>query len=171
MQPIYDPEAVRPMEQELEGVGSRPLSPRQVVDRLLAYKQGSTVVVINSVCGCAAGGARPGVTLALQHSVIPDRLGTVFAGMDREAVQALRDHMPELPPSSPFMALFKDGQLVFALQRHHIEMMDPQQIAGELRAAFDQFCTGRGPSVSPEIYEQNVQARQCGSTVPLFRPV
>jgi putative YphP/YqiW family bacilliredoxin len=169
MQPLYDPQAVAPMEAELTNVGVQPLRSAADVDALMAEKTGTTLVVINSVCGCAAGGARPGVALALQNRTIPDRLATAFAGVYREAVERVRSYIP-LAPSSPFVALFKDGELIFALERRHIEMMNAQMIAKELAAAFDQYCSAQGPSVSEEEFKRNAHVEQCGSTVPLFRP-
>lgn len=169
MQPLYDPQAVKPFELELNNVGVRSLTSAAEVDDLMLEKTGTTLIVVNSVCGCAAGGARPGVALALQNGHIPDRLTTVFAGVHREAVERARSYIP-LAPSSPFVALFKDGELIFALERRHIEMMNAQMIAKELVAAFDQYCDRQGPSVSEEEFKRNGHVDQCGSTVPLFRP-
>ena len=165
--PIYDPEAVRPMEEELTTVGVHPLRTPEEVDANLKDK-GTTLIVVNSVCGCAAGSARPGVTLALQHKRIPDRLATVFAGVDRDAVDTARGHMPDVPPSSPCIALFQDGELKFLLPRHYIEQMNEDMIAEHLAKAFDEFCHREGPSVPREVYESVKRAKQCGSNVPLF---
>jgi len=110
------------------------------VDRVLAPGQGTVLMVVNSVCGCAAGRARPAVGMALQHPVRPTKTATVFAGGDEAAVAYLRDVLAQYPPSSPFMALFKDGKPVYVLHRSDIERRDPQQIAGLLTDAFDQFC-------------------------------
>jgi len=126
--PIYDPEAVKPMEVELNRVGVDSLRTPGDVDALLA-KEGTALVVINSVCGCAAGGARPGVMLSLQNGKIPGSLGTVFAGVDRDAVDHARSKMPEVMPSSPCIAVFKGGQPVHVLERRHIETMDARMIA------------------------------------------
>jgi putative YphP/YqiW family bacilliredoxin len=168
MQPLYDPEAVRPMWEELAQCGVTPLRTVAEVDAVLE-KPGTTLVVVNSICGCAAGAARPGVTQALQSAVIPDQLTTVFAGVDREATEYVRQRIPEVAPSSPSIALFKDGALVYALERRHIERMNVADVAGELMRAFRQYCTGKGPSVPPEAYEKVVRARQCGSQIPSFR--
>ncbi|OFW02084.1 MAG: hypothetical protein A3G20_08075 [Acidobacteria bacterium RIFCSPLOWO2_12_FULL_59_11] len=168
MQPMYDPEAVRPMWEELAQCGVTPLRTAADVDAALA-NPGTTLIVVNSICGCAAGGARPGVTRALQSAVIPDHLTTVFAGVDREATARARERMPEVPPSSPSVALFQDGALVYALERRHIERMTGDEIAGELVRAFGQHCTRKGPSVPPDVYGQVVHARQCGSQIPSFR--
>jgi len=110
------------------------------VDRVLAPGNGTVLMVVNSVCGCAAGRARPAVGIALQHPVRPTKTATVFAGGDEAAVARLRDVLAEYPPSSPFMALFRDGKPVYVLHRSDIERRDPQQIAGLLTDAFDQFC-------------------------------
>jgi len=110
------------------------------VDRVLAPGNGTVLMVVNSVCGCAAGRARPAVGMALQHPVRPAKTATVFAGGDEAAVAHLRDVLAQYPPSSPFMALFKDGKPVYVLHRSDIERRDPQQIAGLLTDAFDQFC-------------------------------
>ena len=167
MQPLYDTEAVRPMWEELAQCGVTPLKTVADVDGALE-NPGTTLIVVNSICGCAAGSARPGVTQALQSEVIPDHLTTVFAGVDREATERAREHMPEVPPSSPSVALFRDGALVYALERQHIERMALDEIGEELVKAFRQHCTRKGPSVPPEIYEKVVHARQCGSQIPRF---
>ncbi|GAB4319296.1 MAG: BrxA/BrxB family bacilliredoxin [Candidatus Sumerlaeia bacterium] len=167
LQPYYDPEAVRPMEEELERVGVQPLRTAAGVDEALA-RPGVTLVIINSICGCAAGNARPGAMLALQHRVIPDHLFTVFAGMDHEAVARVRAHMSHLPPSSPCIALFREGRPVFVLERRHIEQMTAQHIADALRRAFDELCSAPGPSIPREQFEQIVPVSICGSSIPPF---
>ena len=116
----YSPLLVRPMREELTSAGFSELANAADVDRLLDEKQGTTLVVINSVCGCAAGGARPGARLAIQESPRPDRLATVFAGQDLEATARVRARFGEIPPSSPSMGLFKDGELVWFLPRHPV---------------------------------------------------
>jgi putative YphP/YqiW family bacilliredoxin len=166
-QPLYDPVAVRPMWEELAQCGVAPLKSAAEVDAVLA-KPGTILIVVNSICGCAAGGARPGVTQALQGAVIPDHLATVFAGVDMEATQRARERMPEIAPSSPSVGLFKDGALVYALERRHIERMTPEDVASELTNAFVQHCSREGPSVPPEVYGRIVHARQCGSQIPRF---
>lgn len=170
MQPLYDPEAVRPMWEELVQVGVQPLHTAAEVDETMA-QPGTTLVIVNSVCGCAAGSARPGVMLALQHSTIPDRLTTVFAGMDREAVERARSYMTGIMPSSPAIALFKDGHLVHMLERRHIEMMDVHGVAGNLREAFDKHCTAQGPSIPPNEFAKIDPVNQCGSSIPLYGQV
>lgn len=169
MQPLYDPEAVRPMWEELSQCGVEPVKTGDDVDAALK-ESGTTLVVVNSVCGCAAGSARPGVTRALQHSTIPDHLKTVFAGVDREATERARQHMAGIPPSSPCVALFKDGELVHMLERRHIEMMNEEMVALNLIEAFDEHCSRQGPSVPKAVYENLAVSRQCGSQVPLFNP-
>jgi putative YphP/YqiW family bacilliredoxin len=167
MQPIYDRLAVRPMWEELAECGVTPLNSAADVDAFLG-KPGTALIVVNSICGCAAGGARPGVTQALQGAVIPDHLATVFAGVDMEATQRARQRMPEIAPSSPSVGLFKDGELVYALERRHIERMSPNEIAAELQQAFSKHCSRTGPSVPSEVYGRVVHARQCGSQIPRF---
>jgi putative YphP/YqiW family bacilliredoxin len=150
----------------LRRVGFDELRTADAVDQLFANTSGTSMVVINSVCGCAAGGARPGAALALQHEKIPDRLATVFAGQDKAAVRQFRAKMGSVPPSSPFIAVFKDGKPVKVMQRHDIEGKDAGRIAAELRAAFDQFCSRSGPSISREEFEKVEGVKVCGSTVP-----
>jgi len=124
--------------------------------------------MINSVCGCAAGSARPGVTLALQHNIIPDKLVTVFAGQDRDSVDHLRNKfLSNVPPSSPFIALFRNGEAIYLMPRHKIEGRYAEEIADELKIVFDQFCKKAGPSVSPERYAELIHAKMCGSKIPL----
>ena len=168
MPPMYDPEAVKPMWEELAAVGVRPLSTPEEVDALLENTQGVAMVVINSVCGCAAAGCRPGVKAALQNEVIPDALTTVFAGMDTEAVARLREYVPDQPPSSPNVILFKDGKLLHMLHRSDIEQMTPVDVANNLVRVFNEHCTAKGPSVSRAQYEQTGDFQQCGSTIPLY---
>jgi putative YphP/YqiW family bacilliredoxin len=164
MPSMYDREAVRPMWEELQQCGVRPLRTVAEVDSAL-QEPGTTLLVVNSVCGCAAGSARPGVTRALQGQVIPDHLITVFAGVDTEATERARARMPKIPPSSPAVAIFKDGVPVYSLERRHIQVMSVDEVAAELSRAFRQHCSAKGPSVPPEIYQNIVHARQCGSTI------
>lgn len=165
--PIYDPEAVRPMWEELVQVGIKSLTTANEVEEYVTGKSGTTLVLINSVCGCAAGNARPGVMLALQHKIIPDHLGTVFAGMDHEAVEKARSYMP-IPPSSPCIALFKDGEMIFTLQRHQIEQMSAREVADNLIAAFDNHTSATGPSCSPEEFRKIIPVDECGSNIPRY---
>lgn len=140
-QTMYDEAFVTPMRQELVRLGFEELRTPEDVDARLPGPAGTTLVVVNSICGCAAGRARPGVALALkQASVRPDRLTTVFAGQDRPATERARSHFAPYPPSSPQVALFKDGKLVFMMQRSEIEGRDAPEIAEHLVEAFEQHC-------------------------------
>lgn len=137
---MYPEEIVVPMKEELTEHGFSELLTATEVDEQLA-KKGTTLVMINSVCGCSAGSARPGVLLAVMNSdKKPDHLATSFAGFDIEAVKKLREHLLPYPPSSPSIALFKDGQLVHFIERHQIEGRPAQMIASNLIHAFDQYC-------------------------------
>ncbi len=140
MQPLYPEELVQPMREELTASGFEELRTAEDVDNLLNEHQGTALLVINSVCGCAAGNARPGVRMALSGDVLPDKLVTVFAGVDREATEKARSYLLGYPPSSPSMALFKDGQVVHMIPRMQIEGRSPQQIAAELEEVFGTFC-------------------------------
>jgi len=167
--PMYDPEAVQPMRDELLYVGFEELTTPKKVEDILSLKDDKTsFVVINSVCGCAAGSARPGATLALQNSVIPDRSVTVFAGQDRDAVDQVRNnYLKGFPPSSPSMAIIKNGEAVFMMPRHHIEGRTAEEISEILTAEFEKHCSAKGPSISPEAYSKLVHAKACGSKIPL----
>lgn len=136
----YDPRLVQPMREELTRLGIDEMRSTEDVERQLAASSGTTLVVVNSVCGCAARNARPAVALALQHSAVPDRLTTVFAGQDLEATARAREYFTGYRPSSPQIALLKDGDLVFMLERHQIEGRDANAIARDLTDAFDRFC-------------------------------
>jgi putative YphP/YqiW family bacilliredoxin len=136
----YDPEAVRPMRDELVRLGAAELETPDDVDRVIGGSDGTTLLVINSICGCAAANARPAVAIATGHDVQPDRVVTVFAGQDVEATERAREYLPGFRPSSPSMALFVDGEHVFVLERHQIEGRDATDIAAELRQAYDRFC-------------------------------
>jgi len=136
---MYPAELVKPMREDLTNVGFEELHTAESVDTALA-KEGTTLIVVNSVCGCAAANARPGVRLSLQNAKHPDNLVTVFAGVDREATDKARAHMIPFPPSSPSMALFKDGKLVHMLERHHIEGRPAEMIAENLMDAYNEHC-------------------------------
>ncbi len=140
----YDPAMVQPMRDELTQIGFEELVTPEAVDEALSATDGTVLVVVNSVCGCGAGSARPGVRLALEHGTRPDRLTTVFAGMETDAVERARGYFAGYPPSSPQMGLFKDGRLMYMLERSDIEGRPPEAIAADLRAVFDQHCTA-GP--------------------------
>jgi putative YphP/YqiW family bacilliredoxin len=147
MASMYDRNLVKPMWQELEQVGVTPLSSAREVDRFMSEAQGTALIMVNSVCGCAAGSARPALALALQNEVIPDQLATVFAGVDTEATDRARSYMKGVPPSSPSIALFKDGKLVYMMERVMIEGHRDEQVASELKNEFNKYCLRQGPSV------------------------
>jgi putative YphP/YqiW family bacilliredoxin len=136
----YDPLLVQPMREELTQIGVQELLTAQDVDSFLGDKAGTAMIVVNSVCGCAAGQARPGVALALQHDHKPEKVGTVFAGQDLEATSKARSLFADYPPSSPSIVLFKDGKVVHFVPRHQIENRDAGSLAAELTAAFDKHC-------------------------------
>ena len=131
---------IRPMREELTRLGAEELKTVEEVDRALSDTNGTLMVVVNSICGCAAGKARPGIALALEHPVRPERVATVFAGADIEATERARSYFTGYQPSSPSIALLKDGQLVYMMERRQIEGRGPQEIAQELTRAFDQHC-------------------------------
>jgi len=131
---------VEPMRQELTQLGIKELRTSDDVDTAIADRSGTLMIVVNSVCGCAAGKARPGIALALRHATRPDRVATVFAGADTEATERARSYFAGYPPSSPSIALFRDGSLVYMLERRNIENRDAYGIAAELTSAFDRFC-------------------------------
>lgn len=164
--PMYDPQAVQPMRDELTAVGFEELLTPEAVDSAVRESTGVLFVVVNSVCGCAAGSARPAATRALQHTVIPDRFVTVFAGQEREAVERMRSHFTGFAPSSPSMAIFKDGKLEFMLQRHDIEGRSADEIAEDLRKYFDLLASRPGPSIAHEEFEKLEYDRTCGSRIP-----
>lgn len=137
---MYDEMIVAPMRQELTRLGIQETKTAAEVDAVLGEKKGTVLVIVNSVCGCAAGMARPGVAMALRHGVLPDKMITVFAGNDREATARAREYFVGYRPSSPSIALLRDGQVVKMLERWNIEGRGPEQIAAELTAAFDQYC-------------------------------
>jgi putative YphP/YqiW family bacilliredoxin len=135
----YPEQFIAPMRAELTRVGARELRSPADVDEAVK-SSGTVMVVVNSICGCAAGKARPGIAMALQHSKKPDVVATVFAGADIEATERARQYFAPYPPSSPSVALLRDGQLVWMMQRRDIETRDARAIAQQLTAAFDEFC-------------------------------
>ncbi len=137
---MYPPELVQPMKNDLTSVGFQELLSSSDVDNSLPTSKGVALVVVNSVCGCAAGNMRPGVKQSLTNDKKPDHLFTVFAGVDTEAVQQARNYFLPFPPSSPSVAIFKDGKLVHFLERHNIEGVTAAMIAENLAAAYDEFC-------------------------------
>lgn len=136
---MYPADLVKPMREDLTGIGFEELHTEADVDKAISQK-GTTLVVVNSVCGCAAANARPGARMSLQNSKRPEHLVTVFAGVDKEATDKARNYMMPFPPSSPSMALFKDGELVHMLERHHIEGRPAEMIAENLSEAYNEFC-------------------------------
>lgn len=136
---MYPPELVAPMKSELTEVGFEELLTPDAVDKAIT-SEGTTFVLINSVCGCAAANARPAARIAITNDKRPDKITTVFAGVDAEAVNQARKYMLPYPPSSPSMALFKNGKLVHFIERHHIEGRPAEMIAENLAAAFNEFC-------------------------------
>ena len=136
---MYPPELVKPMKEDLTNVGFNELTTASQVDDALS-KPGTTLVMVNSVCGCAAANARPGAKASIQNAKKPDQLVTVFAGVDKEAVDSARAKMIPFPPSSPSIALFKDGELVHMLERHHIEGRPADMIADNLKDAYNAYC-------------------------------
>lgn len=163
--PTYDPEAVAPLRGQLHEVGFQDLFTPEEVDQAIVAP-GTTLLVLNSVCGCSAGSARPGVGAALQNAKIPGRLVALFAGQEKTAINHLREtHLADLAPSSPNIVLFQDGKRVLALERKHIQEMDADEIAEALAGAFDDHCSNPGPSIPTERYETLEFARSCGSKI------
>lgn len=137
---MYPVELTTPMAKDLTEFGFEGLQSIEAVDQIMTSKEGTTLLVVNSVCGCAAANARPGAKIAVHEGKRPDRLVTVFAGVDREATGRAREYLLPYPPSSPSIALFKEGKLVHFLERHHIEGNSAQTIADNLKLAFDRYC-------------------------------
>jgi putative YphP/YqiW family bacilliredoxin len=137
----YDPELVAPMRREMVEMGAEELVTANEVDEFLKNRSGTALLFVNSVCGCAAGSARPGLRVALQNENRPDRVGTVFAGQDAEATGRARERIGDLPPSSPSVALFKDGEVVHFVPRHMIEGRDAPSVAFDFVTAFDEHCS------------------------------
>ncbi len=137
----YPEELIAPMRQDLLQLGFKELRTADEVDEVLGTEQRTTVVAINSVCGCSAGGMRPGVAASLSNEIKPDVLVSVFAGQDLEATERAREYFTGYPPSSPAIALMKDGKLVYMLERHEIEGRHPLEIADTLKAVYDEHCS------------------------------
>lgn len=135
----YDPMLVQPMREELKRLGFQELKTAEEVDREMSAEKGPVLIVVNSVCGCAAGVARPGVALSLKHPAAPKQLATVFAGQDVEATQRVRSYFGANPPTSPQVAILSGGQLLFLLQRHEIEGRTAEQVAEALSAAYERL--------------------------------
>ncbi len=136
----YSPLLVKPMRDELTAIGVQELLSAEEVDSFMNQKEGTSFLIVNSVCGCAAGMARPAIRVALENGTRPDRTASVFAGQDLEATAQVRSYMAQIPPSSPSMALFKDGELVFFVPRHRIEGRDAEAVAKDLTDAFEANC-------------------------------
>ena len=136
----YPEEVIRPMREELTRLGVQELRTPEAVDETLKNSTGTIMVVVNSICGCAAGKARPGIAMALRNEIRPDTVATVFAGGDIEATERARSYFTGFGPSSPSIGLLKDGQLVYMMERYQIEGRGPEQIASELKRAFDEVC-------------------------------
>jgi putative YphP/YqiW family bacilliredoxin len=136
----YNPALVAPMREEMTRMGATELTTVAEVDAALGDQQGTTLVFVNSVCGCAAGNARPGLRLALEHPVKPRQIVTVFAGQDVEAASRARQYFADYQPSSPSMALMRDGEVVHFIHRHQIEGKTPQVVAANLVSAFERYC-------------------------------
>lgn len=137
----YPEEWVQPMREELTSIGFEELRTPEAVDNAVNNSNGTLMIVVNSICGCAAGKARPGIAAALKHSARPDKVATVFAGADIEATDRARSYFTGYGPSSPSIAILKDGKLVYMMERSQIEPRGPEQIADELKRAFDECCT------------------------------
>lgn len=131
---------IRPMREELTRIGVEELRTPEAVDEAVKNTPGTLMIVVNSICGCAAGKARPGIAAALQHEVRPDKVATVFAGADIEATEKARGYFTGYSPSSPSIGILKDGRIVFMMERYQIEGRGPDQIAAELTRAFDELC-------------------------------
>ncbi|HMR42538.1 MAG TPA: BrxA/BrxB family bacilliredoxin [Saprospiraceae bacterium] len=137
---MYPVELTEPMAKDLTQYGFEALNSAEEVDKVLSQKEGTVLLVVNSVCGCAAANARPGAKRSLENEKSPDKLVTVFAGVDKDATTKAREYLLPYPPSSPSIALFKDGSLVHFLERHHIEGRSADIIAANLKMAYDRFC-------------------------------
>ncbi|MCA9417038.1 MAG: BrxA/BrxB family bacilliredoxin [Candidatus Omnitrophica bacterium] len=158
--------AVQPMRDELNLVGIRDLLTKQEVDEAFG-QEGTVLLIVNSVCGCAAGNARPGAMMALQNEKIPDHLTTVFAGQEKEAVAQARSYLSDYPPSSPCIALLKDGKVLGILQRLDIENKSAVEVATILKSWFDQHCEKQGPSIPRDQFEKLIPYSGCGSSIPM----
>ncbi len=145
----YPEEFIKPMREELTRLGVEELRTPEAVDAAVNDSEGTVMIVVNSICGCAAVKARPGIALALQSDVRPDKIATVFAGADIEATERARSYFTGYPPSSPSIGILRDGQLVYMMERYQIEGRGPTEIAAELKRAFEQWC--RKESVAVQV--------------------
>jgi putative YphP/YqiW family bacilliredoxin len=137
---MYPEIMILPLREELTSLGVQELRTAEEVDRTIPSQTGTAMVVVNSICGCAAGRMRPAVRAALQHATRPDKVFSVFAGQDKEATDKARSYFTGYPPSSPSIAILRDGKLVFMMQRSDIEQREPAEIASQLKKAFEKFC-------------------------------
>ena len=169
--PNYDPAAVQYMREELTHVGFKELlTSDQVDESLLQNNDESVFLVVNSVCGCAAGSARPGIALALQHHIIPEHLVCTFAGMDKKPLEYIRQRfLSNYVPSSPCFALFRNGEIEFIMERKDLVNKSPEEIAEILTKVFDQKCKRPGPSISPEKYNTLDNVVMCSSNIPRYQ--
>ena len=169
---MYPEALVQPMRQELTRLGVEELTDVESVDRALEEaQQGTTLAIVNSVCGCAAANARPAVAMAMHAPAQPDRMVTVFAGQDRDATARLRQHLAGIPPSSPFMALLKDGDPVFILERRHIEGRSASAIAADLAAAYERYCAAGAPAGDGSPERPADPPRPAGDAPSTFRSI
>lgn len=159
----YPKQMVQPMREELTRIGVEELRTADEVDAAFDDHEGTMLLVINSVCGCAAGNARPAVAMAKEAEIQPDRYVTVFAGQDLEATERAREYLAGIPPSSPFMALFRDGQPVYVIERKHIEGRNANAIAADLAEAFEAYCTEEEP---PADAPSRPSASEAGNGLP-----
>ena len=168
--PVYDPVAVQPMRDELTFVGFEEMLTPDVAEKNLSVMDDETkLVFINSVCGCSAGSARPGMTLALQHNKIPHKLYTSFAGNDRDSVDLIREnYLSQFAPSSPAIAILKNGETLYHMGRADIIGKSPEEISELLIDVFDSIDGKEGPSINSENYQQLVHAISCGSKIPRY---
>ena len=169
--PNYDPAAVQHMREELIHVGFKELlTLDEVDDAILKSNDESVLLVINSVCGCAAGSARPGVALSLQHHIIPEHLVCTFAGMDKKPLEYIRQRFfSNYVPSSPCFALFRNGEIEFIMERKDLVDKSPEEIAEILTKVFEQQCKRTGPSISPEKYNKLDNVIMCSSNIPRYQ--
>lgn len=169
--PNYDPAAVQHMRDELTHVGFKELlTLDEVDDALLQNNDESVLLVVNSVCGCAAGSARPGVALALQHHIIPEQLVCTFAGMDKKPLEYIRQRfLSDYMPSSPCFALFRNGEIEFIMERKDLVDKSPEEITDILTKVFEQKCKRSGPSISQEKYNKLDNVVMCSSNIPRYQ--
>jgi putative YphP/YqiW family bacilliredoxin len=169
--PNYDPASVQHMRDDLTAVGFKELVTLDQVDQeLLGHPDEAVLLVVNSVCGCAAGSARPGVALALQHQTIPEHLVSVFAGMDKQAVEYVRQRfLTDLIPSSPCFVLLRNGEPEFIMERKDIVNKSPEEISEILTALFDEKCKRKGPSIDPEVYNKLDNVVMCSTNLPRYQ--